>query len=190
MARRTRIYTVHLRPESPAPDREAVLIREGFAFWAGLFTFLWALRHRLWFWAIILLAVQVGIAWAIDTFALAPVMLVALGGALFLLVGFAAPDWRRAGLARRGLGAGRYHRGPRSRRGAQAVPDQGGVAAPRSRRRCDGLHGVIMRCVTPHPNPPPQGGREDHRLLARFFSLPLDGGGLGWGWGSVAHACP
>src|SRR5262249_27632116 len=42
---------------------------------------------------------------------------------------------------------------------------------------------------TPHPNPPPQGGREflgrrnaavrDGRAV--LFSLPLDGGGSGWG---------
>jgi len=102
MARGLRVYTVHLRPESTAPDREAVLIREGFAFWAGLLTVLWALRHRLWFWAILLLAVQVAIAWAVDAVAPAPAVIAALCGALFLLVGFAAPDWRRTGLARRG----------------------------------------------------------------------------------------
>ena len=102
MARGTRIYTVHLRPESAAPDREAVLIREGFAFWAGLLTVLWALRHRLWFWAIILFAVQIGLTAAVDFYGLTPLVLLASGVALFLLVGFEAADWRRAALARRG----------------------------------------------------------------------------------------
>src|SRR5258708_6677442 len=34
-------------------------------------------------------------------------------------------------------------------------------------------------CCTPHPNPPPQGGRERNRDASD--SLPLEGGGLGRG---------
>jgi hypothetical protein len=45
---------------------------------------------------------------------------------------------------------------------------------------------TFLIAPTPHPNPPPQGGRG---LIERFFyarppfySRTLDGGGLGWGW--------
>src|SRR3546814_16711819 len=43
------------------------------------------------------------------------------------------------------------------------------------------LRGIRDRADTPHPDPPPQGGRENN-ATGTIHSLPLDGGGLGWGW--------
>jgi hypothetical protein len=40
-----RVYTVHIDPLSVAPDGDAVLVPEGFSWWAALFTVLWALYH-------------------------------------------------------------------------------------------------------------------------------------------------
>ena len=43
-----KIYSVHDRPGSLAPDRDVVLVKEGFCWPAFFLTALWALWHRLW----------------------------------------------------------------------------------------------------------------------------------------------
>ncbi|MFH1805758.1 MAG: DUF2628 domain-containing protein [Pseudomonadota bacterium] len=43
-----KVYTVHIHPGRADPLADAVLIREGFNFWAFLLTGLWALYHRQW----------------------------------------------------------------------------------------------------------------------------------------------
>ena len=62
-----RLYSVHLRRHGLDPDRDSVLGKEGFSWPALLFSFLWALRHRLWLAAVaIFLAVttlNVAIYW-------------------------------------------------------------------------------------------------------------------------------
>jgi hypothetical protein len=44
----------------------------------------------------------------------------------------------------------------------------------------------VTTCGTPHPGPPPQGGREKLGKVAAVLPRPLDGGGSGWGWGTSA----
>src|SRR5258707_144861 len=51
---------------------------------------------------------------------------------------------------------------------------------PRNETRLSSM--ATARDGTPHPDPPPQGGREQNGV-APSYPLPLDGGGLGWGWG-------
>lgn len=57
-----RIFTVHLRRHGLDPDRDFLLIREGFSWPAFLFGGFWALWHRLWLAAAVLLLLRAGFA--------------------------------------------------------------------------------------------------------------------------------
>jgi hypothetical protein len=103
MSSRPRIYTVHVRAWSSAADREAVFLREGFSWGAFFFSVLWALWHRLWFWAVIVLGISAAIAVAGGLVGLDPVTDGAIGLALALLIGWEANDWRRRALEKRGF---------------------------------------------------------------------------------------
>lgn len=100
---RMKLYTVHLRAWSAAPDREAQFVREGFSVAAFLFSGLWALYHRMWFAAVLMVAAAAGLALADEFLDLHPVFAEAVGIALSLWIGFEANDWRRAALRRRGF---------------------------------------------------------------------------------------
>jgi len=100
---RPRIYTVHVRAWSTAADREAVVLREGFSWGAFVFSVAWALWHRLWFWALIVLGLSALIAVAGELAGLDPVTDGAIGLGLALLVGWQANDWRRRALEKRGF---------------------------------------------------------------------------------------
>lgn len=93
-----RSWTIHLPP--PGIQREAaVLVPEGFSFWAFLFGPLWLFRHRCWLAGVIALA-----AFALATQAPAPFD-VAAPFALALLLGFHGHDLRRWTLERREMPA-------------------------------------------------------------------------------------
>ena len=59
------VYTVHeppLRPSEAAPNPERfVFVRDGFYFWAFLFSVLWMLWHRMWLILLVYVAVVVGV---------------------------------------------------------------------------------------------------------------------------------
>jgi Protein of unknown function (DUF2628) len=97
-----RLYTVHIRRTSRAPDREAVLVREGFSWGAFLFTVLWALWHRLWLAAFLLVLAALTLDAIVELSGLDPLAEAALSLAFLLYVGFAGNDWRRRRLLRRG----------------------------------------------------------------------------------------
>ena len=95
-----RIWTVHLPRGSATAARvpsAPVLVREGFAWGAFLFTLPWLLLHRMWLEAIAYLGLVLLMAAFLPEAA-------ALPGALALqfLIGAQAQDVRRAALARRG----------------------------------------------------------------------------------------
>ena len=98
-----RLYTVHIRPTSEAPDHEAILVREGFSWGAFLFTFLWALWRRMWLAAFLILLGAI----LLDSLArlayLDELSETVLLFAYALYIGFAGNDWRRRNLARRGF---------------------------------------------------------------------------------------
>lgn len=100
-----KLYTVHLPAGAGSglvPGVEPVLVKEGFCWPAAIFSVFWALWHRLWLLALLLLlasaAIELGLAalGAHDAFRVAA----NLGFALF--VGCSANDWRRLWLARAG----------------------------------------------------------------------------------------
>lgn len=102
-----RIYTVHLPAAAgeTGEDRAAaaVLVREGFCWPAFFFAPLWALWHRLWLFFALVLAGGWAVTAAAGYLALAPATEGALTVGFLVWVGAEANDWRRRGLARRGL---------------------------------------------------------------------------------------
>jgi len=99
---RTRLYTVHIDPRAAHPEADAIFIRDGFCLAAAVFTVLWALYHRLWFAALMLLALSVGLGLVVELLEPDPLIDAAVGLGLFAWIGFEANDWRRAAFARRG----------------------------------------------------------------------------------------
>jgi hypothetical protein len=102
MARPT-LYSVHLRTWSASPDRDAVFVREGFAWGAFVFSLGWALWHRLWVPAILLAGAIAALTLAEELLELHPLIAHAASFGLAVLIGFEANDWRREGLRRRGF---------------------------------------------------------------------------------------
>jgi hypothetical protein len=99
---RLKLYSVHLRAWSAEPDRDAVLLREGFCWPACLFTLAWALAHRLWLPAAGLAVPVLGLAALGAWLPVDPLAIEAVGLLLALWVGCEGNDWRRAALRRRG----------------------------------------------------------------------------------------
>jgi hypothetical protein len=100
------VYTVHeppLRATETVPDPERfVFVRDGFSFWAFLFSWLWMLWHRMWLVLVIYVVVAVGLETALSR---AGVSAAVIGGVAFLmslLVGVEAGTLRRFTLARGG----------------------------------------------------------------------------------------
>jgi hypothetical protein len=101
------VFTVH-EPQRRAagavadPER-IVFVREGFSFWALLFTALWMARYRMWL-VLVLYLVIAGIAETALRFAGVGAAGIALVGfAIALLVGMEAATLRRFALRRRGF---------------------------------------------------------------------------------------
>jgi Protein of unknown function (DUF2628) len=99
----TRIYTVHVRAWAASDDRDAVFIREGFSWGAFFFSVIWALVHRMWLAAVVMLAASVALDIATDLLDLDIVTETAFAVALALIFGWEANDWRRRALERRGF---------------------------------------------------------------------------------------
>lgn len=97
-----KVYTVHTHPGDADPMENAILIREGFNFWAFLLSGLWALYHRLWLGFIGLLVVSVLCSFAVDLFNGGPEMDFALALVTGIGFGLIANDLRRRKLAAQG----------------------------------------------------------------------------------------
>lgn len=95
------IYTV-LEPPDGKPDRVA-FIPEGFAWGGFVFTFVWALWHRLWVVAALLFAVFAGLSIAVSLEVLGPGLGSLLQFGVSLLFGFEARQLQLASLERAGF---------------------------------------------------------------------------------------
>ena len=94
-----RSYTVQ-RPPYPG---SAVVLPEGFCWWALLFGPVWFLWHGLWFSAILLVLLHMAMA-AVTGYFGAPEAISGIASlALSILVGFNARDWWRLMLTRQGF---------------------------------------------------------------------------------------
>jgi len=100
------VYTVHeppLRASEAAPNPERfVFVRDGFYFWAFLFSALWMLWHRMWLILLVYVAVVAGIETALRYAGTSRPLLAFVGLLIALLVGIEAATLRRFNLARRG----------------------------------------------------------------------------------------
>ncbi len=101
------IYTVHVAPAAdgafPAHRQvEAVFVREGFSWPAFFFQPLWALYHRLWFAALLLLAALALIGLVGQALGLSAPTASLLNLVAALFIGAEANDWRRNAMIRRG----------------------------------------------------------------------------------------
>lgn len=98
-----RLYTVHVRRHGLDPDRDVVLVKEGFSWLAALFGPLWALWHGLWLVAAGLVGLEVVLAAVTSGLALTSPAEMVVAVAVAIGVGFVANDLRRWTLRRRGF---------------------------------------------------------------------------------------
>ncbi|AUG54709.1 DUF2628 domain-containing protein [Thalassospira marina] len=97
-----KVYTVHINPGHADPIEDAVLVREGFNFWAFLLTGLWALFHRQWLAFICLLVVSGLVNLAIYLANGGPEMEFLLNIVISIGFGLVANDLHRRKLAKQG----------------------------------------------------------------------------------------
>ena len=98
-----RHYTVHLRRHGLDPDRDLVLVKEGFSWPAFFFSVLWALWHRLWLVAGLFFLVQLAVSLVLAVWTPDPVSASAVSVGAALIVAYVANDLRRWTLGRRGF---------------------------------------------------------------------------------------
>jgi hypothetical protein len=97
-----RIYTIHLPPPTASSKSEAVVMCEGFNWWAFLFTGLWALGARMWLMGTALILVNCALVVSLDYVGAGNIVVGVVMVAVSVLIGAEANDWRRAYLARKG----------------------------------------------------------------------------------------
>jgi hypothetical protein len=96
-----RLYTVHVRRHGPDADSDLVLIKEGFCWPAFFLLPLWALWHRLWLAALVLLVADLAVSGAALLLRLDVFSHGAVSVGFAAIVGFVANDLRRRRLERR-----------------------------------------------------------------------------------------
>lgn len=97
-----RVFSIHLRPTALTPDRDAVLVKEGFCWPAFFFGPFWALSHRMWFAGLGLISVLVALGIAETILRLDPMTYSAVMVGVAAIIGFCGNDWRRNALTVRG----------------------------------------------------------------------------------------
>ena len=97
------VYTVHQPPfAAPGADPDRfVFVRDGFSWWAFLFTPLWMLRHRLWLALLVYLIVVAGLEVLLRALGASSLAQAIAALSIALLVGLEAGTLRRFKLARR-----------------------------------------------------------------------------------------
>src|SRR5690606_20417783 len=100
-ARDMKIFTVHMKPGQTAES--AVFVPEGFSVWAFLFQPFWALYHRLWLAAGLMLLALFGLGLLTARLGLADGQANMLQLLLAVLIGAEARDLWRWTLKRRGF---------------------------------------------------------------------------------------
>jgi|HubBroStandDraft_5_1064220.scaffolds.fasta_scaffold67596_3 hypothetical protein len=100
------VYTVHEPPlraaQAAANPERFIFVRDGFYFWAFVFSVLWMLWHRMWLILLVYVAVVVGLETALRYLGVSSPLLGLIGVLIALLVGIEGATLRRFKLARRG----------------------------------------------------------------------------------------
>jgi len=98
-----KIYTAHIRRHGLDPERDFVLVPEGFTLLGFLLTGLWTIYHRLWLATIVIVAIHGVIAWTLVNLGGNPATGLIADLAIALLVGLFGNDIRRRKLERQGF---------------------------------------------------------------------------------------
>ncbi len=93
-------YTVHLRRHGLDPDKDMILVAEGFCWPAFAFAGLWALWQRLWLPGLLILGLEFGLGAVMALIGADGLAVTAAVIGWRTLVGFAANDIHRWGLDR------------------------------------------------------------------------------------------
>ena len=101
-----RLYTAHRRDAGLFEEAELVLVKDGFCWPAFFFTFLWALFHRMWMVAILILVAELLLGALAESLGVGKASSVVLSLATMLVIGWSGNDWRRRSLLRRGYDEG------------------------------------------------------------------------------------
>jgi hypothetical protein len=97
------IYSVHVRRHALDPDRDIVLVKEGFSWLAMLFTIPWALWYRLWMFAAIVMMLMVATGMLGNWLNVAPWLVGVIHLAIAVICGLIASDARCARLEDQGF---------------------------------------------------------------------------------------
>jgi hypothetical protein len=97
-----KIYTVHIKPGMVAAQQKPLFIKEGFNFWALMFTILWTLYNKLWLPSLFIFLFNMVLVGMMHSKMLSLPSAVVVDIGFHLIIGFLANDWLRAKLARRG----------------------------------------------------------------------------------------
>ena len=97
-----RIYLVHVAPDAGELDPEPVLLKDGFSFFAFLFTGFWALWHRMWLVGALIFGGWVLVEGALALIGASDELSLVVSLAYSVIVGFGAHDWLSASLVKRG----------------------------------------------------------------------------------------
>ncbi len=97
------VYTVHLRRHGLDPDRDLLVVKEGFSWPAFFLSVPWALWHRLWVPAAVIFLAGAAIGLLGTKLHLDPLSQWALSLGLAAIVGYLGNDLRRLRLERRGF---------------------------------------------------------------------------------------
>jgi hypothetical protein len=95
-----RSYSVQIPPGGKTED--AVVLPDGFCWWAVLFGPLWFWWHRLWIGGIGLAVLQGVLTGSLEHLGFGPVQVAVASGGVAILVGFSARDWWRWRLSDKG----------------------------------------------------------------------------------------
>lgn len=97
-----KVYTVHIKPGEPGATQQPLFIKEGINIYAMVFTVFWALYHRLWGPALLIVAFNGTMYFADKAQLLSQFSFGLIDLGFRLLVAFHANDWLRARMARDG----------------------------------------------------------------------------------------
>ncbi len=101
-----RVYTSHRRGGGLFAGPEWLLVKDGFCWPAFFLTFIWALWHRMWIAALLILGAELLLGAGAEALGATETTATVLTFAAMLVIGWGANDWRRASLARRGYDEG------------------------------------------------------------------------------------